>query len=727
MSVRLRSWALVTITASVAALTAPVAHAQPDAPTTEAVTTVSGRTTTLRSIAERAVRVPAAAQRRTSTLAPGEGAGRTTAQLSPAAEPWMPRGDEELTVSVSVRNVETGQNGTRHHDYAPDWWWTYWSPDQVNTSWGPAGDRYTWTYAYGDTWTNFVTDPSTSEALEYSSGAPSPRTFTWSSTGDSFVRTSGPEGARSGFVTQSTNRQLSRTTPAGPEYGPPALYPLGGEAYSRLRLSESTSDLVWFPYSGTAASPAPEFTRMGLDRFRPGNPAMAQAPAEALAGLAPTDPEAPTYLAFVGVDPQDPSAGHLYVDHQGSFPERAPVPVADFVAHPECDFSRSRLHGRSTDDTSTRRPRDSIDNPCFRTALYAVTAGSTGRFDTPDVVRGQVELGDMGWPYLSISSRNTTLPLVDAYRISGKNRYEVGVSTSQSFHPDQSADAVIMSGGAAYADALAGGPLAGLLGGPVLLTYPTALHSGVAAEIDRVLAPGGTVYVTGGTASVSAAVESALSKPGRTVKRLGGSNRYAVAVAIAREMDARRGGLPHSAFVAGGTAFADALVAGPAAVHEDGPILLSNGDVLPAATLAYLDSVDGSADFRVYGVGGAGSRAVAPRTDDVAVTGRSRYDVARAVADRFFTGEHLAGLADGRNWPDAVAGGAAMGGQGMPIMLVNGSILPVQTAARISESAAAVDMVLAFGGPASVPDEPLWEAADLGGTQTPLWGPDTGQ
>ena len=45
-----------------------------------------------------------------------------------------------------------------------------------------------------------------------------------------------------------------------------------------------------------------------------------------------------------------------------------------------------------------------------------------------------------------------------------------------------------------------------------------------------------------------------------------------------------------------------------------------------------------------------------------------------------------------------------MSGFGMPIMLTNGMTLPKQTAGRITQSSSAVDMVLAFGGPASVPD-----------------------
>ncbi len=61
-----------------------------------------------------------------------------------------------------------------------------------------------------------------------------------------------------------------------------------------------------------------------------------------------------------------------------------------------------------------------------------------------------------------------------------------------------------------YPDGLAGGPVAALLPGPLLLVPPTQLPSVVANELQR-LGPD-QVYVLGGTASVSDAVVNA-SRP----------------------------------------------------------------------------------------------------------------------------------------------------------------------------------------------------------------------
>ncbi|HZM73936.1 MAG TPA: cell wall-binding repeat-containing protein, partial [Candidatus Polarisedimenticolia bacterium] len=65
-----------------------------------------------------------------------------------------------------------------------------------------------------------------------------------------------------------------------------------------------------------------------------------------------------------------------------------------------------------------------------------------------------------------------------------------------------------ITSGLGFADALAGAPVAGRDGGPLLLVPNTSIPASVAAELTR-LAPA-RIVVLGGTASVSAAVFLAL-------------------------------------------------------------------------------------------------------------------------------------------------------------------------------------------------------------------------
>ena len=88
-------------------------------------------------------------------------------------------------------------------------------------------------------------------------------------------------------------------------------------------------------------------------------------------------------------------------------------------------------------------------------------------------------------------------------RLSGPDRFATAIAVSRdSFPEDDSAAAVVLARGDdpnGFADALAGGPLAVDRDGPLLITNPDQLFDAVAAEIDRVLPDGATVYLLGGT------------------------------------------------------------------------------------------------------------------------------------------------------------------------------------------------------------------------------------
>lgn len=98
-----------------------------------------------------------------------------------------------------------------------------------------------------------------------------------------------------------------------------------------------------------------------------------------------------------------------------------------------------------------------------------------------------------------------TTGLVERYW--GSDRYEASASISQeSFAPGVSVAYVAY--GQVFSDALAGAPVAGINGGPMLLVDDTRIPSAIASELRR-LQPR-RIVVLGGTASVSTAVEEAL-------------------------------------------------------------------------------------------------------------------------------------------------------------------------------------------------------------------------
>lgn len=271
-------------------------------------------------------------------------------------------------------------------------------------------------------------------------------------------------------------------------------------------------------------------------------------------------------------------------------------------------------------------------------------------------------------------------------RLAGDDRIATAIVASQ--HRRTAATDVVLARADTFPDALVGGPLATSLGGPLLLTSPTALDPRVRAEIDRLMDPGGRVHLMGGPAALGSAIESELTSAGYLVTRYAGDNRYATAVAVARAM-----GSPGNVLVADGTTFADALVAGAAAGAHRSAVLLSAGRALPPETGAYLSTAT-----TPTAIGGPAAAAVpgAP-----AIVGGDRYQTAIGVATQYFPAGFTAGLATGQNFPDALAGATHIASLGGPLLLMPTDQLNQDTLNHL-ELLPDPTQVYVYGGPAAI-------------------------
>ena len=185
----------------------------------------------------------------------------------------------------------------------------------------------------------------------------------------------------------------------------------------------------------------------------------------------------------------------------------------------------------------------------------------------------------------------------DVERLAGDNRYETAVEVSQTQTDD--ADVVFLASGKDYPDALAAAAAAGMEDASVLLTRPDLLPNATAAELER-LSPE-TVYVIGGEGAVSSTVATAAGADAGEVVRLGGTNRYGTAAAVAEEF------FPTPApgvFLATGAEFPDALAAAPVAAMNTMPVLLTRPDMLPSPTVDVMTSLRAQ---MVHIVGGYGA------------------------------------------------------------------------------------------------------------------------
>lgn len=302
-------------------------------------------------------------------------------------------------------------------------------------------------------------------------------------------------------------------------------------------------------------------------------------------------------------------------------------------------------------------------------------------------------------------------------RVGGADRIDTAVAASRlGYGPSSGANgrratAVVLSRSDTFADALAGSALAGSVGGPLLLTGTGALDQRTAAEIRRVLAPGGAVYLLGDTKALSAAVQAKVTGLGYTVHRLAGADRYATAVAIANAITPD----PSKILVATGNNFPDALAAGAAAAHTPGTVVLLSSDrKLPAATAGYLSA---HPNRELFGVGDQGVAALRTRFASVhPVAGPDRFATAATVAQTFFTGgdaPHVVGLATGYNWPDALAGGALLGANAGPLLLSDKSAIPASEADYVRTEAGTIDFVVTNGDTGVVPAAAATKLANL--------------
>jgi len=293
-------------------------------------------------------------------------------------------------------------------------------------------------------------------------------------------------------------------------------------------------------------------------------------------------------------------------------------------------------------------------------------------------------------------------------RVAGADRLATAIATSQDqFATPGSASAVVIARSDAFPDALAGGPLAAKVHGPLLLTSSAALDASVKTEILRVAAAGATVYILGGTSAVSAGVETTLTGMGFVPKRLSGADRYATSVAIADEM-----GDPTTVFEATGLNFPDALSGGPAAIKTGGVILLTNGSTQSDATAAYLAAHPGGTHYAL------GGPAAAADPSATALAGDDRFWTSEAVAFTFFDKATTVGAATGRNFPDALAAGADLAAKGAPLLLVPsaGALPEAITVDLLGRTLAGGNTnVVVFGGTASVGDDVATQLGVLGG------------
>ncbi len=311
------------------------------------------------------------------------------------------------------------------------------------------------------------------------------------------------------------------------------------------------------------------------------------------------------------------------------------------------------------------------------------------------------------------SRTSATTPLA-VERVAGADRIATAIAIARTAHPTD-ADTAVLARADAFADALAGGPVAAALDGPLLLTGHDRLDPRVAGELDRLGVH--RVVLLGGAAALSEAVEDELSRR-YTVDRVAGADRYATAAAAAALVPPS-----DTAVVVTGRTPADALAFGPLAARGPHPILLVDRTLSPAVR----DVLGDRSPARVVVAGGAGAipeavvtelRRLLPAADVTRVAGADRYETAALAYDaavRDGASPSTTWLADGRGFADALAAGPAVAARGETLLLVDGGDLrrAGAPADRLRRHAALRERVLLAGGAAAVTDDASWQVPSV--------------
>lgn len=298
-------------------------------------------------------------------------------------------------------------------------------------------------------------------------------------------------------------------------------------------------------------------------------------------------------------------------------------------------------------------------------------------------------------------------------RVWAEDRYGTAAEASKAFFKPGSVANVVLASGASFPDALSASGLAGVAGGPLLLTAPDALPAATFTEIQRVSVEPSqtTIWIVGGEQAVAPAVDQALLGAGYKVNRNAGVDRYETAARVAGQIAAVLGeSFSGDAFVVNGRAFPDGLSVGPAAYANGIPVLLTEAATLPNATSTAI-AANGIARALVVGGTAAVSEAVLaqlPAGSERVAAGADRYGTATAFAT-WAHGEGLltygvVGIASGAAFPDALSAGPPIGASGGVLLLTPPESLPAGVATFLTDNAEQIGRAVLFGGRSALSD-----------------------
>jgi putative cell wall-binding protein len=311
-----------------------------------------------------------------------------------------------------------------------------------------------------------------------------------------------------------------------------------------------------------------------------------------------------------------------------------------------------------------------------------------------------------------------TDPVGAAVAVSRTRFDDAGAGQQQAAH-------AVLSRSDVFADSLAAAPLTDV--GPLLFTSSAALGSATAGELSRVLAPGATVYLLGGTSALSPEVEQAVRDRGFRPVRLGGSSRVETALRVADVVRARHPDVAQvavaRAFAAPGnptSGWADSVAGGAWAAARGVPVVLTHSERLDPAVAAWLARVRPARSVLLGGTAALSAAVEQAVPNAFRVGGADRAATAAAIATRLWRVDTAAERqfviingAHAQGWAHGLVAGGVAADDGAPILMV-GSHVPAPTRQLVADCSGTVTGLTVMGDTTVVTTEVLRDLEQSG-------------
>lgn len=274
-------------------------------------------------------------------------------------------------------------------------------------------------------------------------------------------------------------------------------------------------------------------------------------------------------------------------------------------------------------------------------------------------------------------------------RIAGATRFETSMAIADKLKEKlgvEKFDNVVITNGEGFADALSATYLAKVKNAPILIVNESTADE-ISEYVKKNAAENANIYIIGGEGAVSKKIADKI--PGKKI-RLHGASRFETNLEVLKAAGVE----DQDIAFCNAYNFADALSVSAAGK----PVMLVDNS-LDSAQIAYLKTLK-SKKFYLIGGQNVVSKTVENEASKLGkaerIAGSDRFATSRAVAEKFFTGEHKkAYLTYGFNFPDGLCVGVLCAVDNSPLLLVSNENMD-EAAAYITN--AKVQKCIVLGG-----------------------------